>query len=86
MLSSNWLNEFRFGWSSIKFLMTPIDFGTNPAQVVGLGDQPELRPSAMTLGFQNIRNLGANSNQPLITNQNDFQIFDSVTRSTGGTP
>ena len=34
-------------------------------------------------GFQNIRNLGANSNQPLITNQNDFQIFDSVTRSTG---
>jgi hypothetical protein len=31
------------------------------------------------LGFQNIRNLGANSNQPLITNQNDFQIFDNVT-------
>ena len=29
--------------------------------------------------FQNIRNLGANSNQPLITNQNDFQIFDNVT-------
>ena len=31
------------------------------------------------LAFQNIRNLGANSNQPLITNQNDFQIFDNVT-------
>ena len=31
------------------------------------------------LTFQNIRNLGANSNQPLITNQNDFQIFDNVT-------
>ncbi len=29
-LSANWLNEFRFGWSSIKFLMTPIDYGTNP--------------------------------------------------------
>ena len=29
--------------------------------------------------FQNIRNLGANGNQPLITNQNDFQIFDNVT-------
>ena len=29
--------------------------------------------------FQNIRNLGANSNQPLITNQNDFQFFDNVT-------
>jgi hypothetical protein len=36
--------------------------------------------SAMTqLAFQNIRNLGANGNQPLITNQNDFQIFDNVT-------
>jgi hypothetical protein len=31
--------------------------------------------------FQNggIRNLGSNGNQPLITNQNDFQIFDNVT-------
>ena len=28
-----------------------------------------------------IRNLGANGNQPLITNQNDFQIFDNVTHS-----
>ena len=85
MLSSNWLNEFRFGWSSIKFLMTPIDYGTNPAQAVGLpGINLNSVTSAMTqLGFQNIRNLGANSNQPLITNQNDFQIFDSVTRSTG---
>ncbi len=36
--------------------------------------------SAMTqLTFQNIRNLGANGNQPLITNQNDFQVFDNVT-------
>jgi hypothetical protein len=85
ILSPKWLNEFRFGWSSIKFLMTPIDYGTNPAQAVGL---PNINlnsvTSAMTqLGFQNIRNLGANSNQPLITNQNDFQIFDNVTRSTG---
>jgi hypothetical protein len=85
MLSSSWLNEFRFGWSSIKFLMTPIDYGTNPAQAVGLpGINLNQVTSAMTqLAFQNIRNLGANSNQPLITNQNDFQIFDSLTRSTG---
>src|SRR4029079_10561189 len=84
-LGNNWLNEFRFGWSSIKFLMTPIDYGTNPAAAVGLPNI-NLNPvtSAMTqLAFQNIRNLGANSNQPLITNQNDFQIFDSVTRSSG---
>ena len=29
--SPNLLNEFRFGWNSIKFFMTPIDYGTNPA-------------------------------------------------------
>lgn len=80
-LSNSWLNEFRFGWSSIKFLMTPIDYGTNPATAVGLpGINISSVSSAMTqLAFQNIRNLGANSNQPLITNQNDFQIFDNVT-------
>ena len=84
-LSSRWLNEFRFGWSQIKFLMTPIDYGTNPAAAVGLpGINVNDATSAMTqLSFQNIRNLGANSNQPLITNQNDFQIFDNVTWSTG---
>jgi Carboxypeptidase regulatory-like domain len=77
----NWLNEFRFGWSRIEFLMTPIDYLTNPAQAVGIpGINLNDATSAMTqLGFQNIRNLGANSNQPLITNQNDFQIFDNVT-------
>jgi hypothetical protein len=77
----NKLNEFRFGWSSIKFLMTPIDYLQNPANAVGLpGINLNDATSAMTqLTFQNIRNLGANSNQPLITNQNDFQIFDNVT-------
>ena len=80
-LGMNWLNEFRFGWSSIKFYMTPIDYLTNPANAVGLpGINLNDATSAMTqLAFQNIRNLGANSNQPLITNQNDFQIFDNVT-------
>ena len=84
-LSTRWLNEFRFGWSSIKFFMTSIDYGTNPAKAVGLpGINLNLVTSAMTqLTFQNIRNLGANSNQPLITNQNDFQLFDNVTWSRG---
>ncbi len=84
-LGTNWLNEFRFGWSSIKFFMTSIDYGTNPAQAVGLpGINVSTVASAMTqLNFQNIRNLGANSNQPLITNQNDFQIFDNVTTTRG---
>ena len=84
-LGTRWLNEFRFGWSSIKFLMTPIDYRTNPADAVGLpGINLNEVTSAMTqMTFQNIRNLGANSNQPLITNQNDFQIFDNVTWSPG---
>src|SRR5881396_2518862 len=34
--SSSWLNEFRFGWSSIKFFMTPIDYQQNLAQKAGI--------------------------------------------------
>jgi hypothetical protein len=80
-LALNWLNEFRFGWNSIKFFMTPIDYLTNPAAAVGLpGVNLNDATSAMSMiTFQNIRNLGQNGNQPLITNQNDFQIFDNVT-------
>ena len=82
---SNVLNEFRFGWNSIKFFMTPIDYLKNPAAAVGIpGINLNDATSGMTqLTFQNIRNLGANSNQPLITNQNDFQFFDSVTKVAG---
>jgi Carboxypeptidase regulatory-like domain len=78
---SGWLNEFRFGVNNIKFFMTPIDYGTNPAAAVGIpGINLNEATSAMTqLSFQNIRNLGANGNQPLITNQNDLQFFDNVT-------
>ena len=79
--SSSWLNEFRFGWTNIEFFMTPIDYLQNPANAVGLpGINLNDATSAMTqMTFQNIRNLGANGNQPLITNQNDFAIFDNVT-------
>jgi hypothetical protein len=85
IISSRWLNEARFGWTSIKFFMTPIDFGTNPANAVGLpGVNINDVTSAMTqLTFQNIRNLGANSNQPLITNQNDFSFLDNITWTRG---
>jgi hypothetical protein len=83
--SPNLLNEFRFGWNSIKFLMTSIDYGANLAQAMGIpGINVSETTSAMTqMTFQNIRNLGANGNQPLITNQNDFQIFDNVTKIMG---
>ena len=80
-IGSNWLNEFRFGWTSIKFFMTLDRLRHQPGQAVGIpGVNFSAVTSAMTqLNFQNIRNLGANSNQPLITNQNDFQLFDNVT-------
>src|SRR6185369_12890922 len=85
--SSNLLNEFRVGWSSIKFFMTPIDYGTNIAQTMGipginLGDTTSAMSQIM---FNNggMRNLGSNFNQPLITNQNDIQIFDNVTKVAG---
>jgi len=34
-------------------------------------------------GGNGSRNLGSNSNQPLITNQNDIQVFDNITRVAG---
>src|SRR5262249_60408282 len=80
--SSKWLNEFRAGWSSIKFLMTPIDYGANVAQSVGIpGVNLGPTTSAMSqVMFNNggMRNIGANSNQPLITNQNAIQVFNNV--------
>jgi len=86
------LNEFRFGWSSIKFFMTPVDYGSNIAQAVGipginLGDttsaMSQIIFTTTTGGGGGSRNIGSNGNQPLITNQNDFQIFDNVTRVAG---
>jgi hypothetical protein len=80
---SAWLNEFRFGWSSIEFLMTPIDFGQNLAERMGIPgvNLNEVTSAMSQITFQQggSRNLGSNGNQPLITNQNDFQIFDNVT-------
>jgi hypothetical protein len=85
--SGNWLNEFRFGWSQVKFFMTPVNYGMNLANQVGL---PGINLNEATSGFTQMnfqqggmRNLGSNSNQPLITNQNDFQVFNNVTRVTG---
>jgi len=85
--SSSLLNEFRFGWSSIKFFMTPIDYQQNLAQAVGI---PGINLNEVTSAFPQImfnnggmRNMGSNGNQPLITNQNDFQIYDNVTHVMG---
>ncbi|MGH9386250.1 MAG: carboxypeptidase regulatory-like domain-containing protein [Vicinamibacterales bacterium] len=84
---TGWLNEFRVGWTSIKFFMTPIDYGQNLAQSAGIpGINLNTATSALSqIVFQNggARNLGSNGNQPLITNQNDYQIFNNVTRVAG---
>src|SRR6185436_17070828 len=86
--SSSWLNEFRAGWSSIKFFMTPIDYQQNLAKAVGipginLGSDVTSAFSQLMFINGGMRNIGSNGNQPLITNQNDFQIFDNVTRVAG---
>jgi hypothetical protein len=80
-----WLNEARFGWTSIKFLNTSIDYGKNLADQVGIpGVNLNQVTSAMSqIRFDHIQDLGANGNQPLITNQNDFQMFDNVTYIRG---
>jgi hypothetical protein len=81
--SERWLNEFRFGWTQIKFFMTSIDYGLNLAEKVGIPgvNLNEVTSAMSQIVFQNggARNLGANGNQPLITNQNDFQFFDNLT-------
>jgi Carboxypeptidase regulatory-like domain len=86
-MSSSWLNEFRFGWSQVKFFMTSIDYGQNLAEKVGIPgvNLNEVTSAMSQIIFNNggARNLGANGNQPLITNQNDFQFFDNVTHVRG---
>jgi hypothetical protein len=81
--SSHWLNEARVGYSLIKFFMTSIDYGQNLATKVGI---PGVNINTVTSAFSQIqfqeggsRNLGANANQPLITNLGNLQLFDNVT-------
>src|SRR5262249_40460857 len=82
-----WLNEFRFGFSRIAWKVTSIDAGTNLAEKVGIpGVNINDLSTAMTqINFvpQDIRNLGANSNQPLFTFLDTFQWFDNVTYTRG---
>jgi hypothetical protein len=85
--SSSWLNEFRVGYSYIQFFMTSIDYGQNLANQVGI---PGVNLNEVTSAFSQIqfeqggsRNLGANGNQPLITNLGNLQIFDNVTHIKG---
>ena len=85
--SSNWLNEVRVGYTYIKFFMTSIDYGQNLATAAGI---PGVNINDVTSAFSQIqfqqggsRNLGANGNQPLITNLGNLQLFDNVTHIRG---
>jgi carboxypeptidase family protein len=89
--SPQWLNEFRLGISRIAFKVTSIDNGTNLAEQVGIpGINLSDTSTAMSqIQFSrndlnsDIRNLGANSNQPLLTFLDTFQLFDNVTNTRG---
>jgi hypothetical protein len=81
------LNEFRFGFSRFAITYTSIDFGTNLAASVGIpGANVADTASAMSqIQFPNneIRNLGHNGNQPLLTYLDTFQYYDNVTLIRG---
>src|SRR5262245_20366923 len=85
--SPSWLNEVRVGYSYIEFLMTSIDYGQNLANAMAI---PGVNLNQVTSAFSQIqfeqggsRNLGANANQPLITNLGNLQIYDNVTNIHG---
>lgn len=87
VFSPRWLNEFRFGFSRIAIKVTSIDAGTNLAQKVGIPgvniSDISTAMSQITFTPGDIRNLGANSNQPLFTFLDTFQWYDNVTHSRG---
>jgi hypothetical protein len=84
------LNEARIGFSRIAFKVSSIDAGTNQAQAVGIPGinitDTATAMSQITFGVNDvgdIRNLGANSNQPLLTFLDTIQFFDNVTHTRG---
>jgi hypothetical protein len=85
--SPAWLNEFRFGFSRIPIKVTSIDANTNLAEKVGIPGinivDTANAMSQITFTPGDIRNLGANSNQPLFTFLDTFQFFDNVTHTRG---
>ena len=86
-ISPTLLNEFRFGFSRIGFKVTSIDAGTNLAASVGIPGvnitDTATAMSQITFTPGDIRNLGANGNQPLLTFLDTFQFFDNVTNTRG---
>ena len=86
-INPRWLNEFRFGASRIGFKVTSIDAGTNLSNTVGIPgvNITDTATALSQIAFSpgDIRNLGANGNQPLLTFLDTYQFFDNVTHTRG---
>jgi len=83
-----WLNEFRFGFSRIAIQVLSIDHGLNLAEKVGIpginiSDVATMMSQITFSPAQEIRHLGANSNQPLLTYLDTFQWYDNLTHNAG---
>jgi len=86
--SPSWLNEFRFGFSRIAIKVLSIDNGLKLADKVGIPgvnitDVSTMMSQITFAPAQEIRHLGANSNQPLLTFLDTFQWYDNVTHNAG---
>ncbi len=86
--SPTWLNEFRFGFSRIAIQVLSIDHGLNLAEKMGIpginiSDVSTMMSQITFSPAQEIRHLGANSNQPLLTYLDTFQWYDNVTHNAG---
>jgi hypothetical protein len=81
--SPHLLNEFRFGFSRFAIKVTSIDAGQNLGSKVGIPGTniSDTASAGPQIQFPNneIRNLGHNGNQPLLTFLDTFQYFDNVT-------
>jgi len=86
--SPTWVNEFRFGFSRGAWKVTSIDHGLNLAEKVGIpgvniNDFSTMMSQINFSPAQEIRHLGANSNQPLFTFLDTFQWYDNLTNIRG---
>jgi hypothetical protein len=77
------LNEFRFGFSRFAIKVISIDAGQNLGSKAGIPGTniSDTASAGPQIQFPNneIRNLGHNGNQPLLTFLDTFQYYDNVT-------
>ncbi len=86
-ISPRWLNEFRFGLNRWGLVFSPIDFGANLADKVGLpGVNISDTTSAMSqivFSPADVRGLGSGGNAPELNYFTTFQWLDNMTWTRG---